>query len=379
MRSVRLFSTILLLVYAHSTTAFTVRFPVIHLTTRYVHPSTSLLFKSNQQNARRFCCSQSPLQLLAATTTSAALHNNSPLFPKWKAALVKTGMICFIAMMCIALPVTLLPQKWIGKLIPYSVWSEPKRQRRALLTGQFCARWLLRFIPFCKLQTARMFATGHTAMPDTPVPSIWVCNHSSMLDVFLLLACDKQLRGRNRRPIQVVYWKGLEANPITRLLFTQAGFISVNMADNGHGTANEYDKSSFKQLLLDCKRSIANGFDIALLPEGQINPTPELGLLPAFGGAYTLAKLAKRPIQFMAMHGAHTLWPAHGMTVTGRSVSVHAYYPAVRVNDSKEFIRAFNAVVGEFGTLGSDLPQAELDKYLLAREVAGDAILTEND
>jgi 1-acyl-sn-glycerol-3-phosphate acyltransferase len=100
------------------------------------------------------------------------------------------------------------------------------------------------------------------------------------------------------------------------------------MADNGSGTANEYDKSSFKQLLKQCKESIANGFDIGLLPEGQLNPTPQLGLLPIFGGAQFLAKLAKRPIQFMAMHGANHLWhssPDIGMRILGRNVKAQIY------------------------------------------------------
>lgn len=301
-----------------------------------------------------------------------------PSYPRWKAALVRTAMLLYIASMCVALPATLLPQKLVGRLIPESKWSVAKRQRLALLTGQYCARQLLKIIPFCRLECQTVCATGtEPPVPDkNPSPTIWVCNHTSMLDIFLLLAGDKRLRGKYRRPIQVVYWKDLEKNPVTRLLFKQAGFIAVQMADNGNGNANEYDKSSFKQLLKQCKQSIADGFDIGLLPEGQLNPTPHLGLLPVFSGAQFLAKLAKRPIQFMALHGAHHLWhpaPEIDMKILGRHVKAQKYWPGRYFESPQEFSEAFSAVVGEFGKNGQDLPQHELDEWLLASRKGAEA------
>jgi len=89
-----------------------------------------------------------------------------------------------------------------------------------------------------------------------------------MLDVFLLLAADRQARGNTRRRIKIVYWKQLESNPVTKLLFRQAGFIPVQMAANEHGEENDYDRSSFKKLLKDAKQAFADGFDIGILPEG---------------------------------------------------------------------------------------------------------------
>jgi hypothetical protein len=144
----------------------------------------------------------------------------------------------------------------------------------ALGSGQFCSRWLLRLIPFCRIEaitgTAAAAATTTTSDPNqrrrrwrrrrrpplpypNPEPAVWVCNHMSMLDVFVLLGVDRKLRGRNRRPIKIVYWKGLEDNPITKILFTQCGFIPVQMAANGSGNDNEYDVSSFRKLLKDAK------------------------------------------------------------------------------------------------------------------------------
>ena len=114
----------------------------------------------------------------------------------------------------------------------------------------------------------------------------------------------------NRRPIKVIYWKGLDANPICRILFEMAGFIPVDMEDNGNGNPNQYHLKSFKHMIKSIKLALSDGFDLLLLPEGQLNPTPEQGLQPIFPGAFTLAKSSHRPIQMVGLHGCHNLWHA---------------------------------------------------------------------
>lgn len=273
------------------------------------------------------------------------------------AALTKAGMLAFILGMCIALPVTLYPQKALYRL---GIITKRRKERWALSTGQFCSRNLLRLFPFCSIETIG----AHD--PD-PQPAVWVCNHTSMLDVFLLMAADAKLRGLRRRPIKIVYWKALEANPVTKLLFRQAGFISVAMAANKPGEENIYDKGSFKLLLNDIKKAFHEDFDVALLPEGQLNPTPELGLQPVFGGAYSLAKMSRRPIYMMALYGSHTLWhpdEAIGMTVTGRNVKIRTYPYGHDFRSGAEFKKTFATVVGRFGATGVDLPAKELESWL---------------
>ena len=166
-----------------------------------------------------------------------------------------------------------------------------------------------------------------------------------MLDTFVFLASDEQLRGKNRRPLKTLYWKGLDANPICKILFNMAGFISVDMADNGNGNPNEYNKSSFKQMIKDTQTAIKDGFDVFVLPEGQLNPTPENGLQPILPGAYALAKTSKRPIQMVALHGCHRLWHADesiGMTPVGKDVKIKAYPPTKReFTSADEFEEAF--------------------------------------
>jgi hypothetical protein len=49
---------------------------------------------------------------------------------------------------------------------------------------------------------------------EDPVPTIWVSNHVSMLDTFVFLAADEQLRGKNRRPIKTIYVSSIMSHVI---------------------------------------------------------------------------------------------------------------------------------------------------------------------
>ena len=140
------------------------------------------------------------------------------------------------------------------------------------------------------------------------------------------------------------------------------------MEANDAGENNNYDMKSFKNLLKMSKQAFKEGFDIGLLPEGQLNPNPEEKLLPCFPGAYTLAKMSKRPIRFFALHGTHRLWHARediGMTVTGRDISIRVYPGEGRkFGSADEFLATFEAVVGKFATTGEDLKDEELNAWL---------------
>jgi hypothetical protein len=143
------------------------------------------------------------------------------------------------------------------------------------------------------------------------------------------------------------------------------------MTANKAGEANDYDIQSFKNMLKLSKQAFQEGFDIGILPEGQLNPTPETGLMPIFPGAFTLAKMSKRPIQMMALHGVYRLWHPDetiGMKkVTGRNIKIRCYPPPAtgqRFSTAEEFVSTFEAVVGEFGTRGVDLPHEELNQWL---------------
>lgn len=267
-----------------------------------------------------------------------------------KAAITKVGVLSFVASMCIALPATLSP---ILALYRLNIISKRTKEQCSLCVGQFCSRWLMKILPFANIRVVR------DKEEQDPVPTIWACNHTSMLDIFLLLAVDKRLRGRNKRPIKIIYWKDLEKNPVTKLLFVMCGFISVEMEDNGNGNNNAYKTSSFRSLLKDTKQAFDEGFDIGILPEGQLNLTPENGLSPIFPGAYTLAKMSRRPIRMLGIHGLNQLWHADesiGITVTGRKVSIRAYPAGRKFESADQFVTAFENIVGHYGATGEDLP-----------------------
>lgn len=140
------------------------------------------------------------------------------------------------------------------------------------------------------------------------------------------------------------------------------------MKANAAGEDNDYDIKSFKNLLKLTKQAFEEGFDVGILPEGQLNPHPTESLLPCFPGAYTLAKMSRRPIQMIALHGTHQLWHARediGMTVTGRDITVRAYPGGGRrYESSDEFLVTFQTVVGSFATTGTDLEVVELQAWL---------------
>jgi hypothetical protein len=108
-------------------------------------------------------------------------------------------MLCYVASMCITLPLSLFPV-WL--MYKSNLIDKKKREELALDMGQFCARWLLYIMPFLHMHV-QSDAVGSDG--DEPEPSIWVCNHTSMLDTFILLASDLQLRGPNKRPIKTIY------------------------------------------------------------------------------------------------------------------------------------------------------------------------------
>lgn len=284
-----------------------------------------------------------------ASNTMPIDKEKNPGIGRIRAAITKVGMISYIASLCITLPLSMIPPELLRKA---RIISTTQREILSLRAGQFCARWCLRLIPFAKVNVIPPEDKG-TSKEE---PSVWVCNHTSMLDVFFLMAADKKLRGRNKRPIKIVYWKQLEANPVTRVLFKMCGFIPIDMAANAPGESNQYDRKSFKVFLKAAKKAFDDGFDIGILPEGQLNPSPEDGLLPVFSGAFTLAKMSRRPIKMMALNGAEKLWhPSKGMKVENNTVTVRGYPGGHKFESADDFTKTFTNVVGYFGAQGKDL------------------------
>ena len=113
---------------------------------------------------------------------------------------LRTGtLLTFLASMCVVLPTVLAP---LWMLQHRGDWMErPARETLALTVAQRATRVLWRMFPFCQLHVT----SDCVASCASAEPRIWVCNHTSMLDTFVLLAVDAQLRGPGKRPIKTVY------------------------------------------------------------------------------------------------------------------------------------------------------------------------------
>ena len=107
------------------------------------------------------------------------------------------AMIAYVAHMCVAIPLALLPT-YVKMRLELSPKTELEHE--ALQVGQACARTLLEMIPFMNLTVI-----PHASTIENPTATIWVANHVSMLDTFVFLAADEKLRGKHRRPVKVLY------------------------------------------------------------------------------------------------------------------------------------------------------------------------------
>ncbi|GMH73727.1 hypothetical protein TrVE_jg2092 [Triparma verrucosa] len=96
------------------------------------------------------------------------------------------------------------------------------------------------------------------------------------------------------------------------------------MLDNGESD-NVYDPSSFRSLLKTLKECPGQ-FNIGVLPEGQLNPTPENGMLKIHTGGKAIARILNAEIVAMGLKGTGKIWcPRRGIVGVGREVEVKVF------------------------------------------------------
>lgn len=160
-------------------------------------PATSTSTSGSDMNAAASGSSSNGGSSSSSTSSSLfqVQQNTRKPMGKVKSKITQLALTAYIASMCLALPIALFPPYVLHKL---GFITKLKKEQLALRAGEFCARNLLKIIPFCKIHKI--------GEPEQdPQPAIWVCNHVSMLDIFLLLAADKKLKGKSKRPIKIVY------------------------------------------------------------------------------------------------------------------------------------------------------------------------------
>ncbi|GMH67875.1 hypothetical protein TrLO_g3029 [Triparma laevis f. longispina] len=224
----------------------------------------------------------------------------------------------FILTISLLLPPSIFLSRLLTRFTSYLTFRKPTPQRlqsTSIRTSCFLSRLLLTLIPFCSLKL-------HNSKLTFNKRKIFICNHQSMLDIFILMSVGGRVFGRGEG-VKIIYWKGAEDNLVTRYVFRSCGHIPVSMTSNAPGEENVYDPSSFKNLLKSVK---STEFDLGILPEGQLNPTPERGLLPIYTGAETLKRILKAEYVFMGLKGTGEIWhPVEGIVGRGRKVEVKVF------------------------------------------------------
>ncbi|GMI47322.1 hypothetical protein TrCOL_g3058 [Triparma columacea] len=132
------------------------------------------------------------------------------------------------------------------------------------------------------------------------------------------------------------------------MMFKKCGFIPVDMEGNASGVSNNYDAKTFRAVLKGVKKATEDGFDVGVLPEGQLNPRFQEGLLECYQGAWKMAKLTRGEVEIIGIKGTGRIWHADkGVVGEGRIVEVRRWGKGIQ--DPEEGAEEFKRIVGEYG------------------------------
>ena len=97
-------------------------------------------------------------------------------------------------------------------------------ERSSIRASQRCARVARFLLPYCKLSLS--LPPPPPGKDDAAEPTVWCCNHQSMLDVFILLSTSHLFLPR---PCKIIYWRGSGANSPNAFL----PFLGSCLTDKG--------------------------------------------------------------------------------------------------------------------------------------------------
>uniref|UniRef100_A0A7S1TWL4 Phospholipid/glycerol acyltransferase domain-containing protein n=1 Tax=Phaeomonas parva TaxID=124430 RepID=A0A7S1TWL4_9STRA len=187
---------------------------------------------------------------------------------------------------------------------------------------------------------------------------VWSSNHVSNFDFFTILAsASKMCRERSKWP-RVIYWQGLESNPLFKLFGRSCGMVPVAMENTGSGNQNVYDASSFRKMYTAGIGALNEGWDLAILPEGQLNPRPEEGLQQIYPGPHSFSKRAGAKLQLVGIWGTEHIWKAGTASPapTARDVHLHLWEP-IAYESPDAFVDGFTRRIEPFGLTGKVPPE----------------------
>jgi hypothetical protein len=129
-------------------------------------------------------------------------------------------------------------------------------------------------------QQQQFLQVNATATEYIGLQSPWHAQHVYCARYDVGRGSEIVMRTMNECPIKIAYWKTLEDNPCSNEanVYHMSGFTPVLMVANAPGEDNQYNKKTFKLLLKLTKQALfEDGFHVAVLPKGQLNPHMENG------------------------------------------------------------------------------------------------------
>ena len=258
--------------------------------------------------------------------------------------LQQAGMFAFVALAAGFMPLLVAPFLLLEKLRVIS------RERRESLCLKAIGNWCAFISPLA----FNVKVVGIENLPtDADGPLVWSCNHISNADFFSVLSAAPKLCRRRKRWPKVIYWMSLEKNPLFKLFGRACGMIPVAMEDTGSGNENVYDASSFRRMYTAGIGVMDRGEDLAILPEGQLNPRPWEGLQRVYGGPHSFSKRKGAKIQFVGLWGTEHVWKAGKAypTPEAREIRIGVWRPQA-YDTAEDFEADFKAKVGHFGLTG---------------------------
>ncbi|MCX7856732.1 MAG: 1-acyl-sn-glycerol-3-phosphate acyltransferase [Deltaproteobacteria bacterium] len=121
-------------------------------------------------------------------------------------------------------------------------------------------------------------------------PSIFISNHQSALDIFVLLAS---------LPVSFRF--------VAKRELFQIPFMGWAMKCVGHISIDRHSLKESKKALEEAAQKIQKGLNVLIFPEGTRSTDGKL--LPFKKGAFHLVNLAKVPVIPLAIYGSHILMP----------------------------------------------------------------------
>ena len=126
---------------------------------------------------------------------------------------------------------------------------------------------------------------------------VMVSNHQSLIDILLLFRIFKHFK-----------W-------VSKIENFRVPAVGWNMSLNGYIKLKRGDRESVKEMLSECRKTLAQGNSIMMFPEGTRSKD---GRLQAFKpGSFELALETHRPILPIVIEGAAEALPKRGLVLSG--------------------------------------------------------------